>query len=193
MALEDILTSIDRDTKNRVEKLSKETDDEAKNIIKEAEIEAKSHINNMVQKAESEAKSAEIRELSRKRMELKKRYYEELNRTILDAKSSITDNMSEFKSTDIYKNLLNILYKRIIDSLGKECEITIHKDDASLIKFDKGIRVTKSNNLSGGLVGRSEDSSKEIDYTINSIFDIVESDLMVSLSKIITPNTKSTK
>ncbi len=187
MALEDILDGIAKDTKEKVEKLYAKANGESKSIIKNAEDEATAKMAGMVQKASMEIKSVQTRELARKRMEIKKRYYEELNGNILQAKSIIMDNIPKFKNTETYKSLLNVLYGQITTSLGKGCEVLISNDDIPLINFDRSTKVIKSDDITGGLLGRSKDGSKEIDYTIRSIMDTIESDLITSLSRAIDP------
>ncbi|MCL5008090.1 MAG: hypothetical protein M1562_02480 [Candidatus Marsarchaeota archaeon] len=85
MGLEEMLDSIDRETRVRVEDLGKRAREESEGIVGAAEAEAKRLLAESVSKAKAEGEGEMRRALASKSMELKRRYHNALNEVISDS------------------------------------------------------------------------------------------------------------
>ncbi len=185
MGLEEMLDSIDRETRVRVEGLGKRAREESEGIVGAAEAEAKRLLAESVSKAKAEGEGEMRRALASKSMELKRRYHNALNEIISDSIARIYESVDDFRASETYAKLMPLLYKRVIGALGADCIIRMRAEDARLLGERIGDRLRDDDGVRAGMIGVSRDGLREVDYSFKSIIDMVENDLSGSLSEMV--------
>lgn len=185
MGLEEILDSIDRETRVKIESIGRRAREESESIIESAKSEAERLLNESVSKARAEGESEMGRAIASKRMELRRRYQNSINRAVSDSIARIYDSADDFRSGETYARLIPLLYKRVVEALGADCIIRMREDDAKLLGESIGDRLRRDDGVVAGMIGVSRDGLREVDYSFKSIIGMVENDLVRSLSEMV--------
>ena len=135
--------------------------------------------------AAQDAESRKSISLLSKRMDLRREYYSELNRRINEGKEHIRDSFAEFRNTETYKMMLQLLYDKAVSNLGEECSMRIREADIKSIKASQKTKIVTDNTFEGGIVCTSSNGSSMVDYSLSSIMDEVAVKIEPSFSDLI--------
>ncbi len=185
MALEDIIKSVDLEAKRMAEEIIQRAYSESEKMLHDAKHQADSEIEAASKQAANEADSIKTMSLLSKRMELRRQYYSELNKRINDGKEHIRESVADFRGTETYKKMLQLLYDKAVSSIGESCSMRIRGSDMGLVRVSQKTKLVKDNTLDGGIVCTSSDGSAMVDYSISSIIDQLRGRIDISFFEII--------
>ncbi len=187
MGLEEIISNIEGDTKAKVNKILDDAKAEAVKVRQNALKDAEEYTADMAARAQTEVNQLMAREQSRSDIEAKQIYNNTVNKTIDDALNVIKSNLASYAKSEQYQKLLSKLADRAVKQLGNDCIISATKADvAKLAKGKLKAKVVESDeDFSGGIKAVSEDGAMSVDYSLESLVNGMNNDLVTQLMKLI--------
>ncbi len=184
MGLEEIIFSIENDTKAKVTKIIDDAKAEAARIRENAAKDAAEYTSEMRFRAQTEANQLIAREASKADIEAKQIYQNAMSSVLNDTISIIRENLSAYAKSDSYTKLLNKLAKRASDELGGDCTIMVQKNDIAKLRGASAKVVSSEEKFVGGLKAASKDQSMYVDYSLEAILESIKDQLATNLMKL---------
>jgi vacuolar-type H+-ATPase subunit E/Vma4 len=183
MGLENILSEIENNRRQRIDTLRQEYDKKIGEIV----ISTEKRINSI--RKESEAILSEQLTALRARyataLEIEERriFKERKDHLISEGLLLFDDLATSFYKTKEYKKLLTSMIRIARDLLGKGCKIFASESDIESLGDTKELhRLQKGGRFSGGIFAVSADSKKELDLTMDTILASIRENLIAEIA-----------
>jgi|GEM_PF-2318991 vacuolar-type H+-ATPase subunit E/Vma4 len=184
MGLENILSEIENNRRQRIDTLRQEYDRKTGELIistekridsirKESEVMLSEQLNAV------RAKYATALEIEERRI-----FKERKDHLISEALLLFDDLATSFYKTKEYKKLLTSMIKSARDLLGKDCKIFAFESDIESLGETKGLhKFQKGGRFSGGIFAVSSDGKKELDLTMDTIMAAIRENLIAEVAE----------
>ncbi len=178
MGFEEILSGINSRTESELAAIEESNSREISEIEKHAAEQAEEYASASKARAAAESSRIIASETSKANIDAKHIIDEATMERLSQALNYITDNLKDYAKTDGYAKLLSVIADKARGELG-ECTIYVQKQDLKAVPGSQ----QANEKFIGGIKAVSKDGSKEVDYTLESIFSTLKQKVSYALVK----------
>jgi len=181
MAIEKLLTRIEKDAKKEVDEVIEAAEQEAKKIIKEAKEEGKREAERIAEKGKREAERRKERILSAARREARMVITNAKEEIIQKCFAIINEKISSMPARD-YRKVMEKMVKEAMEEGGTWILHPSRKEDTKIAeKF--GVEMGEGIDAIGGVILRAKDGSREIDLTFDFLLERKREEIRIMIAE----------
>lgn len=184
MSAEKIIEQINKDSEKEIKQIQKDAENQVKIILdtskKKAEIEVEKIINN------SNIEGGNLKKIliSKASQDAKREIMNAREKIIEDCFTKAHSELSKLKGKE-YNSIVKKLIKDGVKKLGKNCTISVSREEDKKIAKELDVSVNGTVESSGGVVIKSSDGKIILDHTFDGILNREKNKIRIKIGKLL--------
>jgi len=183
MSLEKLISQIEEDADKRVEEIIGKARRESEEIIALAREEARKKAKEIRREGKKYIERVREKTLAAARRKVRALKIKSKEEVIQECLERAKQHLKKMKGKE-YEKVVSNLMKKGKETLG-DCIVIPSRSEDKKIASKLGLKTEGSINASGGIIMKSKDGSKELNYTFDALIDAKKDELRILIAGIL--------